>query len=227
MSKVSQAQDAFSIHLFRSAGADEYRVNTVEVLHPEFKHRLAFNRNNRVCEILEGRLAHYVTALLAEITADKMVVAKPEEIVDLPNLVLGRLRMLVTTTEKGAKSVLVRFAYFIGGVQAAFRAKTFFPETIFSHRERVAVKALESICLPLFDILGATGGPDLAAEAAEPLAARLRRIVHSGDELRFYNDLLVRYVSFCGAGNVRLDGNRAQAVVADEPPMAVERLAAG
>ncbi|KMW60300.1 hypothetical protein AIOL_000453 [Candidatus Rhodobacter oscarellae] len=191
--------DMLSIQLSQAPGDAGFIVDSVDIAQPNFRHRLSFSNQNGVDAILSPKLAKYVQKLLGSINKDAMVFSEPDTVVELPGLVLGRLRMLVHTGANLARQVIIRFAYFIGGVQAAFGIETHFSLPSVNHREALAVAALHDICIPVFDVvsnvLGGLFGDDTAQRSAQE---RLSRFTELESELLFYLELLKRYIKSAG-----------------------------
>ncbi|MEL7117134.1 MAG: hypothetical protein AAGP08_16385, partial [Pseudomonadota bacterium] len=153
MSTETAQTDMLSIQISLDDDMRTYQVDSVDIYQPNFRHRLSFSSDKSVGAILAPDLADYVNAILGRIDRDTMVLSEPDAVLDLPGLVLGKLRVLVHTSKTKTRQVIIRFAYFIGGVQAAFRVATHFSLPTISHREALAVAALHDICIPVFDVV--------------------------------------------------------------------------
>lgn len=199
MSDFAKLPDALTIRLKFDADRKTYRVENVEVHHPHCRNQLVFAGRNKIGDVFDRRLATYLSDILDQHPGDRMICTRQDEVVDLGDVVLGRLRLLITRSLDQGRTATVRFGYFVGDIQAAFCRDTYLPRTVSSHRDRLLVGALESICLPLLDIVESRADPPAGAiRAPQALSQRLDRIASARDELRFYSDLLVRYVSHCG-----------------------------
>lgn len=194
MAELTTNSDMFSLQLSETPDGTGYKVNSVEIVQPNFLHRLTFSRNNLIHEVLSFDLSSYVLKLLDQINQDTMVFSEPDAVVELPGLVLGKLRMLVHRSQKKQRSVIVRFAYFIGGVQAAFRVDTHFQTPSVQHREAVAVSALMDICIPAFDIISSQLPKLPEEQKSEAVSDRLSALSHLESDLTFYLCMLQRYV---------------------------------
>ena len=195
MTAEAPKSDMLSIRLSQVDGADRFHVDSVDISQPNFRHRLTFTKKNNVDAILAPQLADYVNNLLDRIDQDTMVFTEPEAVVDLPGLVLGRLRMLVHTAENYARQVIVRFSYFIGGVQAALKVDTHFQLPTVTHREALAVAVLHDICIPVFDIVSsAISGLFEDSTFKSSAQERLQQFSDVENDLLFYLELLKRYI---------------------------------
>lgn len=195
--------DMLSIQLSLETPNSDYQVDSVDIHQPNFRHRLTFSGNKEVDAILSPRLAAYIADLLNRLDLETMVLSEPDAVVDLPGLVLGKLRVLVHAAKTKARQVIVRFAYFIGGVQAAFRVSTHFDLPTLSHREALAVAALHDICIPVFDVVSsALGGLFDDNARQETPRTRLQKLSDVESDLLFYLQLLKRYVSATSVENL-------------------------
>lgn len=187
--------DMLSIQLSQQPGQDGFVIDSVDIVQPNFRHRLSFSNGQSYEQVLSPKLANYVGELVASIDRDAMIFSEPDAVVDLPGLVLGRLRMLVHTAKDTARQVIIRFAYFIGGVQSAFQVETHFKLPTVNHREAIAVAALHDICIPVFDIVSSVVS-GLFNDDTGPVATsgRLDRFAEVETDLLFYLELLKRYI---------------------------------
>lgn len=197
MTSDTSQTDMLSIQLRSEAGSGVYQVDSVDIFQPSFRHRLTFSGDKDFAAILSQNLSDYVTTLIDRIDRDTMVLSEPDAVLELPGLVLGKLRVLVHTAANRTRQVIVRFAYFIGGVQAAFRVKTHFELPTISHREALAVAALHDICIPVFDVVSSaiSGIFDDGSLPAHSPKVRLSRLSDVESDLLFYLQLLKRYVT--------------------------------
>lgn len=191
--------DMLSIQLSQRPGREGFVIDSVDIVQPNFRHRLSFSNGQSYEHVLTPKLAEYVATLVSSIDRDAMIFSEPEAVVDLPGLVLGRLRMLVHTAKDAARQVIIRFAYFIGGVQSAFQVETHFKLPTVTHREAIAVAALHDICIPVFDIVSSVVA-GLFNDDSGPVATRgrLDRFAEVESDLLFYLELLKRYIKSTG-----------------------------
>lgn len=202
MTETTQS-DMFSIQLSLDQTTQSYQVDSVDIYQPNFRHRLTFSSDKAVGAILSEKLAEYVNGVLGRIEQDTMVLSEPDAVLDLPGLVLGKLRVLVHTGAQLTRQVIVRFAYFIGGVQAAFRVRTHFDLPTVSHREALAVAALHDICIPVFDVVSsAVSGLFEDSPYRHTPRERLSKLSDVESDLLFYLQLLKRYVTSTSPENL-------------------------
>lgn len=196
--------EMFSLQIRRAASGRPLQVISAEVARPGFKHRLTFGRDNAVRSVLQPRLAGFVGDLLGpEIETGPRVLAQPDVTLALPGLMLGRLRAIVAAPVGAQHQATLRFRYFIGGIQNAFAAKTYFDRPALEHREEIGMRALEDVAVPLLNMaLTAQTWPASATTSAESarMVTSLASIEAHAVELEFYAGLLRRYVQECGPG---------------------------
>ncbi|MEM8822136.1 MAG: hypothetical protein AAGF30_00860 [Pseudomonadota bacterium] len=197
----------FSIAVRRDGGTDApIRVLHATVLRPGFRHRLTFTSNNQIDEVLDpmlaDRLRPYLTGALAEAPTR---MDRPSEEIALPGLILGDLT-IIAGRPKGAQSLaMLRFTYFIGGIQTAFAARTGFDRPTLAHREALGLRALDDVARPLLDMAGALSAfPDIRNNPAtsDGLAKAMSAVESQASDLEFYAGLLRRYVRDCDPANL-------------------------
>ena len=186
------------ITLLQTSSAAAFLVRSVEVVGRGFRNRLSFTENNEIEDVfvpeLADRLAGAVTDtdILPDETSGLM--ALPDFLFESGWLVLSGLRCLVTEAENGARQIMLRFRSFVGPIAAAFRGELGLLQQSFAAREAIAVDALDTIAMPLFDIARiGRSVPDNEA-LGRSLDARLNAISHRSEDLEFMLVLLKRYI---------------------------------
>ena len=204
MTIPSDNSDMLSIQLSTGCDDQNYAIDSVDILQPNFRHRLTFSKNNDVGSVLSPWFAEYVGKILQKIDRGSMVFSDLDAVVDLPGLVLGRLRMLVHTGKNLARQVIIRFTYFIGGVQSVFKAETHFLPPEITAQDSLDVAALRDICVPVFDIV--SGAVVDVLDDTVPRRAAPNQIASYSDvesDLLFYLALLKRFICATNSANTR------------------------
>lgn len=191
---ASKASDMFSINLSDDS-IRGLRVQSVEILSPDLRQKLSFRGAMDLKDVFVPLLANRLERVLSRISDGNGVHTKPDLVITFPGLVLARLRILVHRTPEGARQVLMRFKYFIGGLQNAFRVQTHFTEPSLLHREKLAIEALTEIATPLFDIANAALASDQVEDIQRALQEHLLHLSENAQELSFYLTMLARYAS--------------------------------
>ncbi|WP_109564800.1 hypothetical protein [Jannaschia seohaensis] len=198
----SHQAEMFALQVRRQVSGGPISVASAELSRPGFKHRLTFGRDDGLSAILQPQLASYIHTLLNdEIEHGPRVLARPDETLALPGLMLGRMRAIISKPIAGQWQATVRFRYFIGGVQNAFAAKTYFDRPALEHREEIGMRALEDVAVPLLNMaMTAQTWPDSAdtARSSGKMVTALASIEAHATELEFYAGLLRRYIAECG-----------------------------
>lgn len=198
--------EMFSLQIRKKGRGLPLVIETAEVVRPGFRHRLTFGKNNTIPEVLQPRLAAYVQDLIdGEIDTGPRVLTQPDVTLALPGLMLGRLRAIIGAPVGDARMATLRFRYFIGGIQAAFAARTYFDRPALEHREEIGMRALEDVAVPLLNMaLTAQTWPQVAQESqgSAKMVTALASIEAHATELEFYAGLLRRYIQECGPGRM-------------------------
>lgn len=186
-------EDMFSLTLIRDQEDSTFKVVFIDIRQPNHRHRITLSKNNEIGTTLSSWLAVHVRELLARIDRSEMLISEPDAVLELPGLVLGRLKMLVHTSLKKVRQVIVRYTYFVGGIQSALKLDTHFEHPVVTKRDALSVAVLSDICNPAFEILSADVG-----DTEDPLTAdrkkSAKRLMDRKEELAFYVELLRRYV---------------------------------
>ena len=195
----SSSLDMFSIQLSKRSNNSDYQVDSVTVVQPNFKHRLTFSDRKLVGDVLAPQLSSYVETLLERIDMDTMVVSEPDCVLDLPNLVMGKMRMLVHSVKDIGQQVIIRFSFYVGGVQSAFSINTHFAVPTVTHREALAVAALHDICAPVFEVV-ASAVNGLYDDDLQQIfdLDKFQEHEELENDLLFYLELLKRYIVSTG-----------------------------
>ncbi|MEM7490458.1 MAG: hypothetical protein AAF390_15165 [Pseudomonadota bacterium] len=188
-------------HGIAGDGAPDIRVRRATFLRRGFRHRLAFTAQDGLDDVLDPALADRLRPLVADAAAGAPCRRhSPAAEIALPGLTLGGLTVIAGPPRDGGVAVTLRFAYFIGGLQAAFAAHTGFDRPTLGHREALGLRALEDVARPLLDMAGtlASRPGALTGPAAAPGVARaLAGVEARTADLAFYAGLLRRYVRDC------------------------------
>ena len=206
-----EASDVFSMTLSRVNGG-AFCVRSVEITGTVMRHRITFPRDDTIHGVFREELSDSINRLLEHLPMSAHVFSDPEMVIELPNLTLARLRALIHVAEDGACQVILRFRYFIGALQNAFRSDTHFTTPTLEHREQIAIHTLADIATPIFSL--ALNGSDVQHDprSRELVARKLEDLSRQASELNFYLSLLTRYVTDCSPK--RMESRAAAAPIA-------------
>ncbi|MEM7710061.1 MAG: hypothetical protein AAF264_04790 [Pseudomonadota bacterium] len=193
--------EAFSLSLWRDGTTEAVRVRRATMSRPGVRHRLAFTSHDRLDDVLAPALADRLRPVVATAMDDAPArLDHPREMIALPGLILGGLTLTVGRPRVGGLSAILRFRYFIGGLQTAFAARTGFDCPSLAHREALSLRALDDVARPLLDMAGALSTlPQVQHDprAAAGMARTLAVVEAQAADLDFYAGLLRRYVGDC------------------------------
>lgn len=189
--------DMFVINLQVSPEGDA-SVRACEFLHRDFRNRISFNKLPGLFEVFTSHLAEQIGRLMQDFGQGRNILSKPDFVIDLPDLKLGGLRMLVSAAKDGVRQIILRFQYFIGAFQSAFVIDVGQASPTALHKERLAVESLVDIVGPLYGLALLEQERPLSAGERLEVEAALRSLKDKAHALKFYSDLLIRYVRDCG-----------------------------
>lgn len=191
-----EAIDVFSMTITREVGED-YSVRSVDILGSTMRHRVSFTQTSRIRDVFQPDLADCIESILERLPPNTHVFSDPDFIIELPGLTLARLRVLIQVAANGASQIILRFRYFIGGLQSVFRVDAHMRIPTLEHRERIAVEALADIATPMFSLALANMDHVRTAHDKELVQRKLEELSGRASEINFYLSLLTRYVTAC------------------------------
>ena len=216
----------FTLNVRLPAGPqDAPVVEFAEIVRRTFRHRLSFTPAQTLRDALAPALAAEAELLLATLPPGGPHRIRPAaEPLALPGLMLGRLTVVVCAPDAdGARVAALSFGDFVGGIQNAFAARTYFDRPTLEPREELGVRALEDVVTPILNMATAIrGAPGLLRNgtgAAARLDAQIEAIEERAYELEYQASLLRRYVGECAPERTRFAEATAPRVLrAAEPP---------
>ena len=206
--------------------ADPALVEFAEIGRRSFLHRLSFTPAKPLRAALAPALAAEMEVLLSTLPP-----GGPHKIVpsgapiSIPGLALGRLSLVVSApTSESERFAALRFDEFVGGIQNAFAARTYFDRPTLEPREELGVRALEDVVTPLLNMASAIRvAPGLLSQgedASSRLDAQIAAIEARAMELEYHASLLRRYVGECAPDRTQFAANAPPPrwLEAAEPP---------
>jgi hypothetical protein len=183
----------FTVNL-RTLADGSYAVKSCEVIGRDYRNRTSFQTDTTVERVFHEALAQGLNECLSKISQNKEVISLPDLKIEAPGIALAGAHILTSEPVDGSISVIVRFNYFIGSVEAALN------ETISSrdwHRElptSIAADVLFDIALPMLDICTAHEF-GLFDDSPASMESFLQKIVENSHELRFRAEILKRFIN--------------------------------
>lgn len=184
----------FAVTLMRADEADDIKALFADIHSDEFRHRISFREGLDLDRAFAPALEAEIRDIVTRAPAANKVFAAPDHVIELPGLVLARLRVLTFDAGQGMTKIIVRFKYFIGAIAAVFKRQHYLDTPTLPHREAAAIMALEDICLPACDLALLAHAPPLSLTGRDRLERRIEQMFDQRDELHFYVDLLKRFV---------------------------------
>ncbi|MGR3501095.1 hypothetical protein [Pseudaestuariivita sp.] len=187
-------ESMFAMSLRVGDTEESCRVISADVRSGDFHHRMSFMRGDRLDQALCPDLARTVREVLGDLASGQAVFSAPDRVIELPGLVLARMRVLSHVLADGTRKVTMRFMYFIGSIAAAFRRQDYVANPVAAQSNAVALAALEDICLPACDLAMLPDVSELPEGSRAALEERLRLMALRRDELYFHVELLKRFL---------------------------------
>ena len=177
--------------------AGDLRVFSMEMAFDGVKHRLNFDKKNRLWDVFTTEIASEIMDVIGRMGPETHLFTDPDYEISHNGTKLAGLRAMRWTDKRKGRQVIVRFKYFMGGVDRLLRARVPFTRSLLDHREKIAIEALSDITTPLLNIATIPANMDITQEQRETIEAKLAVISDRASDLQFYISLLTRYVREC------------------------------
>lgn len=172
-------------------------VRSCELLHREYRNRVSFTKLPNLFGVFNAKLANAINELVQEFGGSRNIVSKPDFEIDLPELKLAGLSFLVSIAKDGIRQIILRFRYFIGNFQSAFSLDIGMSNSTIPHKERIAIESLVDIVGPLYGLALLEDRRPLSEDEKCEVERALGDLQGKAHVLKFYSDLLIRYVRDC------------------------------
>jgi len=169
-------------------------VRSCELLQKDFRNRVSFTKLPGLFAVFTVRLAREISMLVEEFGGARNVVSKPDFAIEMPDLKLAGLSFVVSAAKDGVRQLILRFRYFIGSFQSAFAVDLGLSNPTLPHKERISIESLVDIVGPLYGLALLEDRHELDDVERRELEQVLRDLQDKADVLKFYSDLLIRYV---------------------------------
>ena len=193
---IEAAAGRLSISIKRMPGGD-CAVQAVEFAESGQFTRCVFSERNSPGEVLSPYLLNEIESFIEDSGTRVGVDARPDYLLNLPGLTLGKARILTTSAREGVHFYLVRFAQCIGNI-ASVVSRTARPgQTGYDQTQLIAAETLEKVFIPLMNFSDYVkyDAERLSEEGAQPMAESLNRTRQKISELELYYNMLVDFVA--------------------------------
>jgi len=212
------AGNMLTVEIRDAAGGRDQTVASVALHSAALKNTLHFTGKRSITDVFHPDFANCLLRLVQRAKDAPTVLTPPDVIKSRKAAVVARMRMLVNTAMNGGRHIIIRFACCIGSVACVFRRKEGALHEPLPHRERLAVQARDSICSPLGNIAMHLDRILEDRNATEASRSRMRQIEDETVELKFYTELLRRYVDDCARDRIRNDQDQQKPVPRQRAP---------
>ncbi|MEO1138581.1 MAG: hypothetical protein AAFW87_03905 [Pseudomonadota bacterium] len=169
-----------------------YEVRSCEITSDAFRNRTSFQSSISLEDVFADDIAAGLRSCLSKLSGDTEVVALPNYVLEIPGLTLAGAQLVATRTQEDILHIIIRFRFFVGGINNVFRSKLGFDDTVNDHAANLSVRVLADIALPFLNICEAyrSGMVTEKTSFTEFVAGLSER----SQELRFQVELLKRFV---------------------------------
>lgn len=167
-------------------------------------HDLRFSDNRRARDILAVEVVTLMDSYLPEGTSPIVLTAN-DCIVEMPTAIMRGLRVTGQEVRNGLQRVLVTFRFFLGSMSAMFQPGQA-PSVLSEVECALSTRTINDIILPALSL--AVTDPRAAAEkhpgSVEQLQASWEKLSAAQSEIRFYCDLISRFIKARDTQNTAL-----------------------
>ena len=177
-----------TLNLFIRPG-QQIVLRSSEVFGDGYRHRLSFQKDRSIDNVLIRELATAIRTSLRSIPQGAYVLSQPEFLFELPGLALRGLHVMVTEAKDGMRSAILRFRQVIGSASHAFSKNVGMDDSLPSDTEKLALNVLADICMPILNLC------QTLEEIGRPNGHLIQNVVLGrAGELQFHMELLKRFV---------------------------------
>jgi len=168
-------------------------VRSCEILGTHFRNRTSFPVRVEMADVLQGAAATAVGGCLAKLSGENEVLSLPSFLYESSDLVLSGAHIIATRTGKNTMNIIVRFGFFLGGINRIFKDDMGFDNPMNDHSSHLSAAILSDLALPLLHICRA------AEQGLGALDGQLGRLgatlAQRSGEIAFQVELLNRYLA--------------------------------
>lgn len=189
--QLENAARRFVINVMSSSARD-FEVRSCEITCDAFRNRTSFQSSISLDEVYKDEVAAGLKTCLRKLSGETEVVALPSFVLEIPGLTLAGAQMVATKTSDDVLHIIMRFRFFVGGINNVFRPKLGFDDALNDHAANLSVRVLSDLALPLLNICEAYKSSliDVDVDFADFIVGLSQR----SQELRFQVELLKRFV---------------------------------
>jgi len=174
----------------RGDGAPEIR--SCEIVGKRFRNRTSFRKNAQIDDVFIEVIASGLQDCLSKLSGGNEVIALPSFVLQVPGLLLAGAHIMMKKVTNGTHNIIVRFRFFLGGINRAFLPNIGFDQPVKDHNTHLSTAVLSEIAMPLLNICAAAEtGLMNAGQGLQKFGSNLAERSH---EIRFQIELVRRYV---------------------------------
>ena len=181
----------FVITMYANQDGD-VEVRSCELVGDTFRNRTSFQTRSGLDDVFCETVAEGLRFCLSKLTMGNEVLSLPEFAIEAPGLTLGSARVLVSKPADGIVSIIVRFKFFLGGIDRIFRSSVGFDSAMRYYNEEIATSVLVDITLPILNICNSVEMGDL--DDAARIESFVQKLAERTHEMRFQTELLKRFI---------------------------------
>lgn len=182
----------FIVNLLSLAG-DEPKLRSCEVTQSHVRNRTSFTKETSLRDVFSDEIAAGLEYCLSKLSqADTEIISLPSLVLEVPGIVLGGAQVLANNRPDGSINIIIRFKFFFGGINRAFKHDVGFGDTIDDYNARISALVLADIAMPILNLCNAAQAGMFDAD--QNVRVFVKKMSEKSNDIQFQIELIKRYV---------------------------------
>ncbi|WP_339107046.1 hypothetical protein [Thioclava sp. GXIMD4216] len=182
-----------TLHLLRDDATGAWFAERIEMNLDNMRNQITFRQPEPLAGAFTSPFAEALIHYLPQ-NGDFSVSTNSHNLIEIPGLVLGGMRIIAQRNVNGLQRVAVRFRNVIGEFQAVLSIKYRSEGQTLTTLEKGATDALLSLLIPCLDLAHVELDTFADADLPFKVALRLQTLTQKKEDLAFFTHMLRRYV---------------------------------
>lgn len=189
--RLEESARKFIINI-SSENLSDFEVRSCEIASREFRNRTSFQNRITIDQIFQKEIAEGLKSCLMKLSGETEVIALPSVVLEIPGLTLAGAYLVSTKTQEGDLHIIVRFRFFVGGINNMFLPNIGFDDAANDHAAGLSVKVLSDLALPFLNVCESYRSGVISTQAG--FTEFMAGLSACAQDFRFQVELLKRFV---------------------------------
>jgi len=182
----------FIVNLLSLEG-DEPKLRSCEVTQSHVRNRTSFTKETSLRDVFSDEIAAGLEYCLGKLSqADTEIISLPNLVLEVPGIVLGGAQVLAKNGPDGSLNIIIRFKFFLGGINRVFKHDVGFGDTIDDYNARTSTLVLADIAMPILNLCNAAQAGIFDAD--RDVGIFVKALSEKSNDIQFQIELIKRYV---------------------------------